>query len=125
MILSRDCQLDLLGSNMQLHTITAESLRTLPITNSSAENPLNSFVPFLLSWIYCTLQPSTTECLRTPSALTIHDRIYHENSAATVSTATALLASFAYTILVAAELQVPFLLPWPPTHSLTNPLSTV
>jgi hypothetical protein len=45
-----DCQLDLLGSNTQLHTITAESLRTLPITNSSAENPLNSFVPFLLSW---------------------------------------------------------------------------
>jgi hypothetical protein len=45
-----DCQLDLLGSNTQLHTITAESLRALPITNSSAENPLNSFVPLLLSW---------------------------------------------------------------------------
>jgi hypothetical protein len=44
-----DCQLDLLGSNTQLHTITAESLRTLPITNSSAENSLNSFVPFRLS----------------------------------------------------------------------------
>jgi hypothetical protein len=42
-------------------------------------------------------------------SLTIHDRIYHANCAVTVSTPTALLASFANTILVAAELQVPFL----------------
>jgi hypothetical protein len=35
--------------------------------------------------------------------------MYHDNSAVTVSTATALLASFANTILVAAELQVPLL----------------
>jgi hypothetical protein len=56
--------------------------------------------------------------------LTIHDWIYHDNSAVTVSTATALLASFANTILVAAQLQVPFL-SWPPTHSLTNYLSGI
>jgi hypothetical protein len=41
--------------------------------------------------------------------LTIHDRLYHDKSAVTVTTATALLASFANTILVAAELQVHFL----------------
>jgi hypothetical protein len=44
--------------------------------------------------------------------------LYHDNSAVTVSTATALLASLANTILVAAELQVPFLFPWLPTPSL-------
>jgi hypothetical protein len=49
-------------------------------------------------------------------SLTTHDSLYHDNSAATVSTATALLASIANTILVAAELQVPFLFPWIPTQ---------
>jgi hypothetical protein len=59
--------------------------------------------------------------------LTIHDRIYQDNSAATVSTATALLASFPNTILVAAELQVPFLpfLATNSTDSLTNYLSEI
>jgi hypothetical protein len=69
--------------------------------------------------IYCTLQPSTTESLRTPSALQFTTEYITTHSAVTVSTATALLASFANTILVAAELQVPFL-PFLATNSLTN-----
>jgi hypothetical protein len=40
-------------------------------------------------------------------SLIVHDSMYHDNSAVTVSTATALLACLANTILVAAELQSP------------------
>jgi hypothetical protein len=71
------------------------------------------------NWIYYnrTLKYNTTESLRTPSVLQLTT-----HSAVTVSTATALLASFANTILVAAELQVPFLFPWILTQ-LTHPLT--
>jgi hypothetical protein len=72
------------------------------------------------NWIYYnrTLKYNTTESLWTPSVLQLTT-----HSAVTVSTATALLTSFANTILVAAELQVPFLFPWIPTHS-THSLDT-
>jgi hypothetical protein len=67
------------------------------------------------NWIYYnrTLKYNTTGSLRTPSVLQLT-----AHSAVTVSTATAPLASVANTILVAAELQVPFLFPWIPTPSL-------
>jgi hypothetical protein len=60
----------------------------------------------------------TTKYTWVSLGLTIHDRIYHDNSAVTVSTATALLAPFANPILVTAELRVPFL-PLLATNSLT------
>jgi hypothetical protein len=55
-------------------------------------------------------------------SLITHNRKYH-NTAVSVSTATAPLASVANTILVSAELQVPFLFVWSPTNQ-PNSLDT-
>jgi hypothetical protein len=51
-------------------------------------------------------------------SLTTHDSL--TNSLTLQPLYTALLAFFANTILVAAELQVPFLFPWIPTHPLNS-----
>jgi hypothetical protein len=60
-----DCQLDLLGSNTQLHTITAESLRTLPLLTLqpssalrtlsllSSESLLSSLSEIYDIWTHC------------------------------------------------------------------------
>jgi hypothetical protein len=68
------------------------------------------------NWIYYnrTLKYNTTQSLRTPSVLQLTT-----HSAVSVSTGTALLASLANTILVAAEFQVPFP-PFLATNSLTQ-----